>query len=106
MTELLTITADIGNPPRKPLIILPNPWAISSRSAGATLRNGSSLSAASRLRRDSMLAIKAKVIPVKIISDFKKKEYSGNVIWENILLKFSNTGRLTKCSGKIAREVK
>lgn len=74
LTELRTITAEIGSPPIKPLIILPSPCASNSRSAGATLRKGSSLSAASRLKRDSMLAIKARVTPVKRISDLKSKK--------------------------------
>ena len=57
LAALRTMTAVIGNPPNKPLMILPIPCALSSRLVGARRFKGSSLSVASRLNRVSKLAI-------------------------------------------------
>ena len=57
--ELLTITCVIGNPPIIPDIMLPAPWARSSRLVGVTFLCGSNLSVASTHRRVSRLATKA-----------------------------------------------
>ena len=48
LTELRMMTEVTGRPPRKPQVMLPTPWAISSRLAGECRCLGSRLSTASR----------------------------------------------------------
>ncbi|MCY1532403.1 hypothetical protein D9M68_676780 [compost metagenome] len=59
--ELRTITEVIGKPPNIPLVILPTPWAMSSRFVGVTRLMGSILSTASTPKRVSRLATIAMV---------------------------------------------
>ena len=72
-----TMTAVTGKPPSKPLMMLPTPWALSSRLGGLLRLNGSSLSEASKLSSDSKLATMAMVPATIQVVCLLKADQSG-----------------------------
>ena len=95
-TELLTITEAMGNPPIKPEIILPIPWAFNSLFVGVILFSGSSLSIASTANSVSKLAIMAKENAIPQIDGLSKLPKLGSVKKEIKSAKSLGIGRLTK----------
>ena len=61
LTELRTMTEVTGKPPMRPAVMLPMPWATSSRLVGDTRFCGSNLSTASRFSSVSKEATSAMV---------------------------------------------
>ena len=96
LTELRTMTEVMGIPPIMASMVLPTPWAISSRFGGEVRCWGSNLSTAFKLRRVSSDATKASIIPAEYTAGLSHWEKSGDLRRPIKLFTFSVIGTLTK----------
>src|SRR6218665_50609 len=103
--ELLTTTDVIGNPPINELIKFPIPCAFSSKLVSVILLLASSLSEASIQSKVSIDATMAIVAPVIQTLGLVNPLKSGKVTRFLNSSKVVGTGRFTKCSGEIAKEL-